>query len=342
MIKYTTGNIINADVEALVNTVNTVGVMGKGIALAFKKAFPSNFKLYKKACDEKSFFIGKLLVTETGQFTPKFIVNFPTKQHWRGHSKVEFIEIGMQELVKTIEEQQIKSIAIPPLGCGNGGLRWEIVKPIILKELSKINREISVIIYEPGFNNQNNIKRKITKLTPARAMLLKSLEDYKILGYAINLLVIQKIAYFLQRLGEPLNLNYEKGYYGPYAHSLQHLLKHLNGHYLEFKDEKIKPTIEVKLHHFETVKKYSTTELTAKQIERLKQLQALIEGFETPYGLELLATVDFVCQKKKLIETDAIIQEIGKWTKRKKEIMKPFHIKVAHERLQLFYESGKL
>ena len=173
-------------------------------------------------------------------------------------------------------------------------------------------------------------------------MLLYSLESYQILGYTINLLVVQKIAYFLQRLGEPLNLNYEKGYYGPYAHSLQHLLKHLNGHYLEFKDEKIKPTVKVQLQHFEQVIAYANTELKEEQKRRLNELQNLIAGFETPYGLELLATVDYICKNGKITETEQIIMEIGNWTQRKKEIMKPFHIKVAHNRLMEFYEQGIL
>lgn len=154
MIKYTKGNIIEADVEALVNTVNVVGVMGKGIALAFKKAFPSNFKIYKQLCEAKKFNIGDLLITNTGQIKPRFIINFPTKKHWRGKSQIEFIEIGMKELVKEINQREIKSIAIPPLGCGNGGLNWEAVKPIILRQVELINGEIDIIIYEPGFNNQ--------------------------------------------------------------------------------------------------------------------------------------------------------------------------------------------
>lgn len=342
MINYTKGNIIQADVEALVNTVNTVGIMGKGIALAFKKAFPNNFKIYKQLCEDKKFDIGDLLITNTGLTRPKFIVNFPTKNHWRSRSKIEFIEIGMKELVKEIKERQIKSIAIPPLGCGNGGLNWNEVKTVILRELEEVGNDVEVIIYEPGYNNQEIKTKKQITLTPARAMLLSSLRNYQVLGYTINLLVIQKIAYFLQRFGEPLNLQYEKGYYGPYSLRLQHLAKYLNGYFLSFKHEATKPGTPVYLRNMDKVELYNKENLTSEQNSRLKEVQSLIEGFESPYGLELLATVDFIYQKEEIEDTDKIIEEIGNWTKRKKKLMKPYHIKVAHQRLKEYYLQQKL
>ncbi len=342
MIKYTKGNIIQADVEALVNTVNTVGVMGKGIALAFKKAFPNNFKIYRQLCEDEKFDIGDLLITNTDQIRPKFIINFPTKKHWRSRSKIEFIKIGMKKLVREIKEKQIKSIAIPPLGCGNGGLNWNEVKTIILRELEEVDKDVEVIIYEPGFNNQEIKSNKQISLTPARAMLLTSLRNYQVLGYSINLLVIQKIAYFLQRLGEPLNLQYEKGYYGPYSHRLQHLVRYLNGYYLNFKHEATKPSTPVYLRNLDKVEVYNIENLTLEQKNRLKELNSLIEGFESPYGLELLATVDFINQEENIKDTDKIIEVIGNWTKRKKKLMKPFHIKVAHQRLKEYYHQQKI
>lgn len=339
MIKFTKGNILTADVEALVNTVNTVGVMGKGIALAFKKAFPLNYKLYKEICDNKEFSVGDIFTTNTGQLTPKFIINFPTKEHWKGRSKIEYVENGMKKLVETIKTKGIKSIAIPPLGCGNGGLQWNVVKPIILNELKNIDENVEVIIYEPGFNNQTITVKKEVSLTPPRAMLLYALKDYQVLGYSINLLVAQKIAYFLQRVGEPLNLQYEKGHYGPYSNRLQHLLKYLNGYYLNFKHEETKPSSFVSINHFEKVASYTQNELDSNQLERLKKVKELIEGFESPYGLELLATVDYVSQNENIETTDEIVSKIGEWTERKKEIMKPIHIQVAHDRLKEYYRQ---
>ncbi len=184
-------------------------------------------------------------------------------------------------------------------------------------------------------------KKQIT-LTPARAMLLTSLRNYQVLGYDVNLLVIQKIAYFLQRFGEPLNLQYEKGYYGTYSHRLQHLVKYLNGYYLNFKHDATKPSTVVYLRNLDEVEIYNKTNLTPEQKNRLKELQSLIEGFESPYGLELLATVDYIFQKGKIIDTDIIIERIGNWTNRKKKLMKPFHIKVAHQRLKEYYSQQRL
>jgi len=339
MIYFTKGNIINSDSEALVNTVNTVGVMGKGIALAFKKAFPENFKIYKNDCDNNNFKIGDILVTQTGQLTPKYILNFPTKEHWRGRSKIQYIEIGMKKFVNVLEEYEIKSVAIPPLGCGNGGLNWDEVKPIILKAIDHLIDRIDFKIYEPGFNNQGIKVRKTITLTPARAMLVNALKNYQVLGYSINLLVAQKIAYFLQRFGEPLNLTFQKGHYGPYSHQLQHLLKYLNGHFLKFKHEETKPDTSVTLNNYDVVQKYSEENLSEDQIKRLSLVQELIEGFESPYGLELLATVDFIYQNESIGSINELSNRISEWTRRKKKIMKSNHIKVADRRLKEYYHQ---
>lgn len=339
MIQFTTGNILKSDAEALVNTVNTVGVMGKGIALAFKKAFPDNYKIYRKVCDNKELKTGKVLLTETGRLSPKYIINFPTKEHWREKSKIEYIADGMKDLVKVIREKNIKSIAIPPLGCGNGGLDWKIVKPLILKELTSIKSDLKITIYEPGFNNQTVIKKQEVKLTPARAMLLLALNGYKVLGYSTNLLVAQKLAYFIQRLGEPLNLEFEKGYYGPYSHRLQHLLKYLNGWYLHFNPDQTRPGTTIKLNYIEQVESYSETNLSKLQKERLYNLTTLIDGFESPYGLELLATVDFIQQQGSVRTPKEIENEISQWTNRKKELMKSYHIQVAHQRVNSVFKA---
>lgn len=339
MIHFTTGNILKSDAEALVNTVNTVGIMGKGIALAFKNEFPENYKIYRQACDNKELKTGRVLLTTTGRFSPKYIINFPTKQHWRGNSKMDYITEGMKNLVEVIREKNIKSIAIPPLGSGNGGLDWKSVKPVILNELTPVKDQLEIYIYEPGYNNQAVPNKKEIQLTPARAMLLMALSKYKVLGYSINLLVAQKLAYFMQRLGEPLNLKFEKGIYGPYSHQLQHLLKYLNGWYLQFRHEQTSPGTTMKLNHIEKVEEYCKNNLSAQQKERLGRLETLIEGFESPYGLELLATVDFIQQQTNKNKPGDIEKEISQWTNRKKELMKPYHIKVAHQRVNSFFET---
>src|SRR5690554_4544511 len=170
MINYKTGNLLESEAEALVNTVNTVGVMGKGIALQFKNRFPNNFKIYAKACKDQSLTVGKLLVTEESSLLSgkKLIVNFPTKTNWRLPSEYQYIEDGLRELARFIVERGIKSIAIPPLGAGNGGLEWIKVKTLIEKHLNDLDCDIQV--YEPGKDIQEALKKERVKLTPARAM----------------------------------------------------------------------------------------------------------------------------------------------------------------------------
>ena len=148
MIHFITGNILDSTAEALINTVNTVGVMGKGIALQFKNQFPNNYKIYKKACDQKELKVGELLVTEEDSLLggKKIIINFPTKTHWRMPSEYEYIQSGLKALVKLIEEKKIKSVAVPPLGAGNGGLDWNRVKPIIIDALQHTNCEVHAVL----------------------------------------------------------------------------------------------------------------------------------------------------------------------------------------------------
>lgn len=335
MIAFKVGNILESDAEALVNTVNTVGVMGKGIALAFKKTFPIVFEEYEKSIVNKSIEIGKVQLVKTGTIKPSYVINFPTKQHWRQPSKMEYIQKGMAALVETIKLNQIKSIAIPPLGCGNGKLNWSEVKPLMIQYLQEISNDMEITIFEPGYSDQTMLQKDEVSLTPARAMLLYLLKEYQVLGYNINLLVVQKLAYFLQRFGEPLNLDFEKGFYGPYAHKLLHLMKYINGHFIWFKEEENKPGSLVTLdkRNYYKVEKYYNELLSDEQKDRLKNVLLLIDGFESPYGLELLATVDFVIQKTGTTDFDKIQNEIHNWTTRKKNLMKPVHIQIATQQV---------
>ena len=334
-MKYTVGNILEAQTEALVNTVNTTGVMGKGIALLFKKAFPENFKQYEKAAKNGSLAVGTMLVTHSDQLSPKYIINFPTKIHWRQPSKMEYIEKGLQSLVAVIKENNIQSIAIPPLGSGNGHLKWSEVKILIEKYLSPLSSSVDIIVYEPGYNDQTVVVKKAVELTPARAMLIYLLNRYRILGYSITMLVAQKMAYFLQTNGEMLNLNFEKGIYGPYSHQLLHLLQHLNGTFIQFRHEDNKPAtiITMKEEKLSMVEAYVKGTLTQEQRERIEKVLLLIEGFESPYGIELLATVDFIMKNFPDYTIEQIQSEIHNWTTRKKQLMKPHHIEIAYKRL---------
>ncbi|MCX6152585.1 MAG: macro domain-containing protein [Candidatus Kapabacteria bacterium] len=339
MIKYTTGNIIRCETEAIVNTVNTQGVMGKGIALAFKEAFPLNFKQYEIACKEGTIDIGKLFLTETGELYPKYIINFPTKKHWRFPSKYEYIESGLNDLIRIIKEKGIKSISIPPLGAGNGRLDWIKVKIMIQKYLQSLSEEIEIVVFEPiaTFDKPDKIVKEVG-LTDARAIFIYILWNYQILGDQINLLVAQKIAYFMQKFGENLNLDFEKGIYGPYSNRLNHLLKHINGTYIEFDERNNSPATDITINQkkFEEVIDYYQNRISIDKKNRVEKVLCFIDGFESAYGLELLATIDFIIEKTGKNTPEGIQEEICNWTKRKKELMKPTHIKVALSRLAEF------
>jgi len=346
MIYFEKTDIRNVRAEAIVNSVNLTGVMGKGIALAIKDAFPENYRLYKKACEDKKIDIGKIFVTETGQLFPKYIINFPTKQHWRYPSKYQWIESGLKSLAQWLRSNKVKSIAIPPLGSGNGKLDWERVKPMIEDYLKEFENEVDIIIIEPSSKfNKNNIKRPVksgAKLTPARAMIIYIMNKYRVLGFEINLLVVQKIAYFLQRLGEPLRLNFERGFYGPFAYNIIPVLRTLRHHYINYKTlDSAKPNTVIQLDNsrLNEVDEYIENKLSAEQKERLQKTLELIKDFETPFGLELLGTVDYIfSNKKQPVESSIVMSELKEWTNRKKKLFKQYHIDVASKRLLEYFE----
>lgn len=305
MIRYTTGNLLDEPAEALVNTVNTVGVMGKGIALMFKEKFPENTKLYERACASDSVAPGSIFATKNSDmFGPRWILNFATKKHWRHPSKIEWIRSGLQELRDFIQSNDVKSIAIPPLGAGNGGLRWEDVRLEIDRALSDIP-EIEIVVFEPTSKYQNVAKRAgVEKLTPARAMIAEIVRQYWVLGIECTLLEVQKLAWFLdssaKKLAEenPLNLHFSANRYGPYADDLRHLLNSLDGSYLSC-DKRINDAGPFDVIRFNDTKRdklraYFTTEEAKPYKSSVEETARLIDGFESPLGMELLATVDWL------------------------------------------------
>lgn len=339
------GNLIESDAEALVNTVNTVGVMGKGVALQFKKAFPENFKKYEQAVKNNEVQIGKIFVSETGKFTnPKYIINFPTKKHWRYPSKIEWVKEGLKDLRNFLVHNKIRSIAIPPLGCGNGKLKWSDVKPLIINFLGDISN-LEILLFEPSeFAYEQPSKKtrsKKPKLTAVRAMVIALLNRYTVLGYELTLLEAQKLVYFLQRFGENLQLKFEKGKYGPYTHKLTHVLNDMDGHYLSgMKEKTAQPfdKIVINKKEIEKINKYIEANCNDEQKERLESVYNLIEGFESPLGMELLATVDFVINSE--LENDFgskhLKDKIYNWNDRKKKLLKDEYIDLAHSRLAEF------
>ena len=309
MIKFTQGNLLDAEVEAVVNTVNTVGVMGKGIALMFKEAFPENLKEYVAACKREDVKVGLMFVTERRQLMgPKWIINFPTKKHWRHPTKMEWITEGLQDLRRFVEEKNIRSLAVPPLGCGAGGLDWNDVRPAIEEALNAL-ADVNVIVYEPTAKYQNVAKREgVEKLTPARALIAELVRRYWVLGIECSLLEIQKLAWFLGRhiekqgLKDPLNLQFTTNKFGPYADRLSHLLNSLDGSYLHC-DKRIRDAGPFDVIWFDDSRRdrveiYLKSEEAQDYQGALEATSELIDGFQSPFGLELLATVDWLLHKQ--------------------------------------------
>lgn len=338
MIHYKTGDLFEAQTEAIINTVNTVGIMGKGIALQFKQRFPENFEVYKQLCEEKKLDVGQLLITQNNSLFFKYIINFPTKKHWKQPSQYDYIENGLAELVKKIKELNIKSVAMPPLGAGNGKLDWEKVKPIIEKHLAVLP-DVVFYVYEPQkvFEERDNKKTTNASLTPIRAMFVYAFHEYERADSSLNLLVAQKLAYFLQRLGEPLRLEYTKGWYGPYATNLNKVLQVINGTYIHYEAQKDSPItrIQTVAERLPEIKE-ALEKLSEIQKYRLNKLLEFIDGFQTPFSLELLATVDWILKENPNLTPDEIYQQIGNWTKRKAELIKPHHVNVAFNHLKAY------
>ncbi|EKD28588.1 MAG: hypothetical protein ACD_79C00270G0007 [uncultured bacterium] len=339
MIKIIKGDILKQESEALVNTVNCVGVMGRGIALAFREAYPENYRLYKKSCDKKEVIPGRMFVYVSGDiFNTKYIINFPTKRHWKEKSHFEDIKSGLIDLANVIEKFAIKSITIPPLGCGLGGLDWKIVRPLIedsLKHLTDV--EINIIEPDSGFEitRKTSIDSDKNKLTSGRAALIVLTSKYleSMMDTNVSLLELHKLMYFLQESGEPLKLNYQKGMYGPYAVNLRHVLDIMNNIYIKgYDDREDNPEKEIELMEHALTKAEDYIKNNSKLLENIKKVTSLISGFETSFGMELLATVHWLINHENIRILDQIIPAVHNWNIRKR-MFSENHIRFAFDRL---------
>lgn len=324
MLQYKAGNIFDEDVEAIVNTVNCVGVMGRGLALQFKKTFPDNFKVYAAACKRNEVKPGNMFVyTHDTLLNPKHIINFPTKRHWRGKSRMEDIEIGLKDLCKVIKNNNIKTIAIPPLGSGLGGLNWGQVKEAIHRNLSAMD-DVDIIVFEPkGSPSAQKMvpNKEVPKMTPGRAALIGLMRRYLngLLDPFVSLIEIHKLMYFLQESGEPLKLKYKKVHYGPYADNLRHVLNVIEGHFVSgYADGGDDPTKTIELVPGAHEEAESFLKTKKQTVENFDKVSRLVDGFETPFGLELLATVHWVITYEGAASENEVVQKVHNWNNKKK------------------------
>lgn len=325
MIEYTHGDILKADAEALVNTVNCIGVMGRGIALQFKNAFPENFKAYAIACKNEEVQPGRMFVFETGLLThPYYIINFPTKRHWRGKSRIEDIEAGLKALVDTIRQYNIRSIAIPPLGSGLGGLDWTEVKSYIEATLQPL-ADVNIVIYEPkGAPTIEKMvhSREVPTMTAGRAALVELMNRYLcgLLDPFVTLLEVHKLMYFMQEAGEPLRLKYRRAHYGPYAENLRHVLHAIEGHFVSgYAEGGDAPDKQLQLIPGAIEDATSFLQQHPDTRARFDKVANLVEGFESPFGLELLSTVHWVMEKESVNSIDEVVRYTYAWNDRKRQ-----------------------
>ena len=344
MIELKRGDIFEEDVEALVNSVNCVGVMGRGIALQFKNVYPDNFKAYAEACKRDEVRPGRMFVYELGEMTnPRYIINFPTKRHWRGKSRIEDIEAGLDGLAREIKERDIRSIAVPPLATDLGGLSWSDVRPRIEAALGKLEG-LSVTLFEPGSgstDNRPNRSTEVPKMSEGKAALILLMDRYLrgLLDPSISLLEVHKLLYFMQEAGEPLRLRYKQATYGPYAENLRYVLRSIEGHFISgYRDGGDNPTkpLELVPGAVEDANAYMSGQRETG--ERLESVFSLVEGFESSFGLELLTTAHCVATEYPAAGDDEIVERIYAWNPRKRQ----FSERQIKKALQVLRDKGWL
>ena len=350
MIEFGEGNLLASDADALVNTVNTVGVMGKGVALQFKQAFPANYRAYRAACARDEVSLGRMFVFDSGLVGPRrYIINFPTKGHWRANSRLADIDAGLDDMVRVIAERGIRSIALPALGCGNGGLDWAVVAPLIEAKLAEIDARC--VVFPPAgapAPNEMPVATARPAMTRGRAAFIALVGRYAqaamrdrfdMVRPGASLLEIQKLMFLLQESGQPLRLNFAKGRYGPYAENLNYVLQLLEGHYIRGYGDRSRAVldldpIEVSDSGMAEADEWLVQEPGMKNsIERVLNL---VDGWENAYGMELLGTVLFAARTDDLVasEPDRAVDFVWTWNKRKESTFPRDHIAAAWAHLK--------
>lgn len=352
MIHYIKGDIFNSEAQALVNTVNTVGVMGKGIALQFKEHFPDNYVKYKKACKESLIKTGNMFITEENPLfgQNKIIINFPTKTHWRFPSEYQYIKEGLVDLKDNIIARGIKSVALPPLGTNNGGLDWGTVRQMVEDTLKDLDCEI--FVYIPNNEIAERMKSERVKLTTARALLILMLSEMIKEGEFASLFAAEKMVYFLQKFGAKkyFNIDFEPYYYGPYSGGkIAHVLYKMNGSYISgmsAMNNKPLDIIWLTQDAEDEAKKFLDEVKDQKVWEILKKTTQFLTGYYSSLSLELLSTTDYILSntpqlKHHGIYNDKTLQEevekqIKNWGPRKARILTAEYITLALAHLKLY------
>lgn len=337
MLKVLIGDLFESKMEVLVNTVNCVGIMGKGIAKIFKEQYPDMFADYKDRCDEKTVEAGKpYLFNGENLFSNIKIINFPTKNHWRSASKVIDIINGLEYFISHYKEWKIKSVAFPPLGCGNGELDWTIVGKIMYQRLSKL--DIDIEIYAPYGTSQNQLKKEFLmqpvsddtrqvygdhqkKLKKEWILLIECVYRMQIAPYSprVGRVIFQKIAYIMTEMGIQTGFHFRQGNYGPYSPELKQALKILSNSNIVGEVQLGKMThLIVKDDYLEERVKYKDI---IKQFDnKINKISDLFRRIKNTEKAEETTTVFYAIRQlkkdKKNISEKELFDYILKWKKR--------------------------
>lgn len=303
MINVTTGNIFDANADALVNTVNCEGYMGKGIAYQFKVRFPQNNDRYKEACKKGEFKIGSILTTKESD---KLIINFPTKDKWRKKSEYEFIESGMQQLISLLPQLQINSIAFPPLGCGNGGLDWGVVKDILINYLKEFEGDYNIILYAPSKVINKAKVEKAPKLNSSHLLLMMMKEDLS----KFNKLRLQKTSYLLNYYAQEEYFKFQAYNFGPFANSISILSRQIKEFqtYYQLKTDK---AIELA---FKTIISKTVKNKIKKYESPLIRAAGFVNKVNSDKELELLTTLLYIIERNYPIEKNDLTSKLAEWS----------------------------
>lgn len=326
MFYYKTGDLLKNEAEALVNTVNCEGYMGKGIAYQFKLQFPDNNKDYIKACKNGKLQPGKLHFYKEHE---KIIINFPTKNKWREKSKIEYIEKGLDALIKLIVDLNIKSIAIPPLGSGNGGLNWNDVKVLIEKKLYNISNKIDIYIFEPS---HNYISTPVYEPKLSASALVLMLIKCKLSVF--NKVRLQKTAYFVDLFSKKKYFNFVAYKYGPYDHSIDIISQRIKAFQLYYKT---KSTEEARDILYNKIISENVNNLLKSLEPSIEKACNFVNTIETNHELEGLATICFLIEQSNGLTEKDILKGFKNWSDEKAVKFKETEI---IEGIQKLYEAG--
>lgn len=308
MINFTTGDLLKSTAYALVNTVNCEGYMGKGLAYQFKVKYPEMNKDYIKACRSHELVPGKLHCYKTED---RLIINFPTKNKWIEKSEIDYITSGLDELVKVIQAHNIKSIAIPPLGCGNGGLIWNEVKEAILQRLNCISDTVDVFVYEPSKNYATDGKTE--PQLSLSALVLMNIK-FRLNTDKFGKICLQKTAYFMNVLSDTEYFHFKKGIYGPYDHSIDLISKGIKEFQKYHKVENTEEAYEILLKELISKTIQDKLDFYIPYIEKAAEFTNKLPSVQDVEGA---GTALFIVQQNKVIDSNGIVQEFKNWSEDK-------------------------